>query len=196
MKIHITILFFVFMSFLPALGQEEFKILLTEGEIHDTTATSINGKHFGFKIDFKQGDNDTCKYEFIHAYRNAGLFRSAGYQIGKTDQFLMNDVKRVKPGDRLVFNIELRGKKISKSFYVLSTKASENLPYFFNVHFIYNDDTLNTNSYQIYLGYPKDSLNAETVRLDRDTCARSIKYFFSQKKTYLTVYILYTRSVN
>src|SRR5689334_22292694 len=122
----------------PILGfsQSEPSVTLVEGEVIDTAFSSINGHNFGFKIDWGQGEKDTCKYEFFHARESIAYSRSRGYFVGKPDQFRLYDVRRVRPGDRFVFNLELNGRKIYQSYHVLSIKndPSENKPWFFNIY--------------------------------------------------------------
>jgi hypothetical protein len=179
MKIYYLIMSFVSTFLAPAFGQDEPKILLNEGEVNDTTVARINGNKFGFKIDWGQGDSDTIKYEFIHARGTAPYDRSKGYLIGEQLKFSEHDISRVLPGNRLVFNLDFNGKKFSRSYHVLSTKASESKPWFFNVYFMLNGDTLNSDSYEIFFRYPKDSLNTQPARLERDKGQKCTKYYFS-----------------
>lgn len=173
------ILFLTFAFFTLASGQNNPKILLNEGEIGDTTVAMINSRNVGFTIDWGQGDNDTCKYEFLHGRGTASYSRSSGNLVGKSVEFIVHDIRCVMPGDRLVFNLDLNGKKFSRSYHVLSTKASETKPWFFNVYFIYSGDTLDTNTYKGFLSYRKDSLNMTPPKLERDTFQTKTRYYFS-----------------
>jgi hypothetical protein len=157
MKIYL-VLFIAFAFFNSASGQNEPKILLNEGEIGDTTVTMINGRSFGFRIEWGQDDNDSCKYEFLHGRETAAYSRSSGNLLGTSPEFSMHDIRRVMPGDRLVFNLRQNEKKFSRSYHVLSTKASETRPWYFDVYFICNGDTLNTDSYEISFHYLQDTV--------------------------------------
>jgi hypothetical protein len=157
MKIYL-VLFIAFAFFNPTSGQTEPKILLNEGEIGDTTVTMINGRSFGFRVEWGQDDKDTYNYEFIHGRGDVPYSRSSGKQIGKSFEFNMHDIRRVMPGDRLIFNLRLNQKKFSRSYHVLSTKASETRPWYFDMYFICNGDTLNTDSYEILFRYSQDTV--------------------------------------
>lgn len=181
MKI-LLVLFSAFIFLKSASGQGEPKILLNEGELGDTTVAMINGRSFGFRIDWGQGDKDTCKYEIIHGRGTAPFSRSSGILIGRSHQFRMYDIRRVMPGDRLVFNLKLNGQSFSRSYHVISTKASESRPWFFNIYFIYRGDTLPTNSYKTFLSYRKDSVNTQPPSLERDTFPMATRFYFSDPR--------------
>jgi hypothetical protein len=179
-----SIVLSAFVFFGTAFGQEEPRILLNEGEMKDTTIIGINGSHFGVKIDWGQRHLDTLKYEIVHGRGKVAMDLSRGKQMGIPEEFDMHDIRRVRPGNKLAFNIELNGKKISKLFYVLSTKASETKPWFFNVYFVLNGDTLTTDKYEALFLYPKDSLNQVAPRLERAKYPKFTRYFFQLKKNY------------
>jgi hypothetical protein len=177
------------------LSQSEFKVSLIDGQVDDTTFVKIDNRNFGFKIDWGQGASDTCKYEFIHARGNIPFSSSSGLLVGRPTQFVMQDVRRVIPGDRFVFNLETNGRKFSQSYHVLSTKASESKPWFFNVYFLMNGDTVNTDNYQVYFSFPADSINTPDFKnlsknvkwnvlkppaLQSEAFPRFIRYYFTQ----------------
>lgn len=177
-------------------SQSELKVSLIDGEINDTTFVKIDNRNFGFKIDWGQSERDTCKYEFIHARGNSPFSRSRGFLVGRSTPFVMQDVKRVIPGDRFVFNLEINGRKFSQSYHVLSTKASENKPWFFNVYFLMNGDTVNTENYQVYFSFPADSTNTPNFKnlsrnikrnlikpptLQSEDFPRFIRYYFTRQ---------------
>jgi hypothetical protein len=188
----------LFMLAFARLGfsQSELKVSLIDGEIKDTTFVKIDNQNFGFKIDCGQSEQDTCKYEFIHARGNSPFSKSRGLLVGRSTQFVMQDVRRVIPGDRFVFNLEMNGRKFSQSYHVLSTKASENKPWFFNLFFLVNGDTINTENYQVYFSFPADSTKTthfktlsknvksnliKTAALQCEDFPRFIRYYFTRQ---------------
>ena len=177
-------------------SQPEPRVILIDGEVIDSTFSKIDGRNFGFKIDWGQGEKDTCRYEFIHARGSSPFSRSRGYFIGKSTQFIMQDISRVTPGDRIVFNLEIDGRKFSRSYHVLSTKAAESRPWFFDVYFMMDGDTLSTDNYQVFFRYPADSTNTPTFQklsknikyyvirppaLQHEKFSNSIRYYFVQQ---------------
>jgi len=161
-----------------ALGQDDPRILLNEGEIRDTTIIGIDQGDFGVKIDWGQKSNDTLRYEIVHARGSEPMDLCRGKEVGIPEEFNFHDIRRVRPGNRLVFKIDLNGKKITKQFHVLSTMASETKPWFFNVYFLYRGDTLNREDYKVSILYRKDSLNTPP-NLKRDTLKNLTRYYFS-----------------
>ncbi len=184
MKQGTVILLFLLLSG-RAVGQVDPRIILNEGEVTSTTVARINGRHFGFKIEWGQKDTDTIRYEFIHGKKTSRLDVSKGYLVGKQSQFSMHDISRVVPGNKLLFKLELNGNKCYLMYDVLSTTASESKPWFFDVSFILNGDTLNTTDYQVYYSYPLDSirkwerLKSTPVKPQRDQQAKVIRYYFN-----------------
>lgn len=89
------------------------------------------------------------------------------------------------PGDRLVFNLSIDGNKFSRSYHVLSTRASETQPRYFNIFFISSGDTLNTDTYEILFHYHKDTtknyglVTRHYSRIEgNEKYPRFVKYYF------------------
>jgi hypothetical protein len=143
------------------------KLYLNGGKLNADRIDSLNTKEFAFRFELTGQLQDTIKLYLVH-HKEKAPFSQIIYKFS-SDPLEFETVKnpQIKPGDNLSFTFYIGGQKIVKSYVIGSTLDQLKKPYYLDIYFLYNKDTVDADSFVIPIQLKKQK-RKNYVRVEFD----------------------------
>jgi hypothetical protein len=126
-----------------------FHFYFKGGELNSKRIEKLNTGEFEFNFKYEGEIRDTIRVNVNHKKGTMPYFQKRYIFNENPTGFTKIRAKGIKPGDSLMFVFYINGQQIVKSYFVASTMDQLDIPYYVDVYFVYNKDTLSTESYVI-----------------------------------------------
>jgi hypothetical protein len=146
----VSILIILLFSTLCGFSQTDgLNLYLNGADLKSNTIEALNTKELAFRFEFLGQSEDTIKLNVIH-HKGIVPLSQAHYIFNDNPlEFTIIKDPQIKPGDNLTFTFRIGRQQIVKSYVVTSTTDQLNKPYYVDIYFLYNKDTLTTESFNI-----------------------------------------------
>ncbi|SHH75309.1 hypothetical protein SAMN04488109_5150 [Chryseolinea serpens] len=154
------------------LAQDKLLVAVRNGILRDTVLEELDERGFEFKFHCRYYPSDTCEIEMVHGRGNVRLSRIT-YRLCEDDSdFIKYSLPSLRPGDVIVFYVTVGRKKYSERYYVASTREPLRKPFYIDLYFTYNGDTISTKKFFVL----------HTTKITRKEDVDHIRWFFSDPK--------------
>lgn len=147
-------------SQIPESTEIEFFNCQIKGNVID----NYEPKKTRFTINYDSTERDTLKVELIHleiSGKDSVVHSRTIFSL--TRSYTYTPTIKAKPNDNLLFVIKRKGNLEKRFFEINSTTSSLTRPYFIDVYFIYNQDTLTADKFQLKINL-KQTRNVDNFR--------------------------------